>query len=438
MSKYFGTDGFRGLYGVELTQTHAYQIGCFIGSHFKDGKILIGKDTRISGNKLEKALCDGITDAGADAYIIGVTTTPSVAYLTRVEHFDCGVMISASHNPYYDNGIKLINSKGEKMDETTILEVENYIDNPEPLSPTIPGKVINYEDGINEYIQYLLGTAKQSFKGKTIALDCAYGSASPVAKVLFEQLGATVIAINAEPDGTNINHDCGSTHMENIQNYVKEHDVDAGFAFDGDADRCLAVDELGNIINGDQIIYALATNTRLTNNEVVITTMSNAGLLKVLKSLGIEYHQTDVGDKYVYEYMSKNGNELGGEQSGHIILREYATTGDGLLTAIKVLEVMVATDKTLSELTKDCVMYPQTLINVRVMDKHKALNDPDVQASIRDVADELGDRGRILVRCSGTESLVRVMVEAKTKDICNDMCDKVVQVIKTKGFALTE
>ncbi len=447
MGKYFGTDGFRGKAGENLTVDHAYKIGRFLGWYYsengtKKAQIVIGKDTRLSSYMFEYALVAGITSSGADAYLLHVTTTPSVAYVTLTEDFDCGIMVSASHNPYYDNGIKLINSHGGKMDEETILKVEEYIDGKIGEIPFASGDkigiTVDFFAGRNRYIAYLLAQARRSFKNYRVGLDCANGASWNIAKVVFDALGAKTYVINAHPNGTNINTDCGSTHIENLQKYVKENQLDVGFAFDGDADRCLAVDENGNVVSGDAILYLYAVYQKerdhLINNTVVTTVMSNFGLYKAFDAAGINYEKTAVGDKYVYENMTKNGHIIGGEDSGHIIFSKYATTGDGLLTAIKVMEVMIAKKVTLSELTKGFVKYPQLLVNVKVTSKKEVNEDPDVQAEVKKVAEALGDTGRILVRESGTEPLIRVMVEAKTDEECEKYVYQVVDLIKSKGY----
>ena len=449
MGKYFGTDGFRGEANKTLTAEHAYKIGRFLGWYYgrnkEEGetcKIVIGKDTRLSSYMFEYALVSGLTASGAEAYLLHVTTTPSVSYVARTEDFDCGIMISASHNPYYDNGIKLINSNGEKMDEETILKIEAYIDG---LSGEIPfavrdqiGRTVDYAMGRNRYIGYLISLATRSYKNKRVGLDCANGSSWMIAKSVFDALGAKTYVINNEPDGTNINTNCGSTHIEGLQKLVKEKGLDVGFAFDGDADRCLCVDENGHVINGDMIIYIygcyLKERGKLAGNKVVTTVMSNFGLYKALDDAGIEYEKTAVGDKYVYENMSANGYRVGGEQSGHIIFRKYATTGDGILTAIKMMEVMLEKKKTLAELAAPVPVYPQVLKNIRVTDKAAAQNDPDVQAAVKAVGEKLGSDGRILVRESGTEPLVRVMVEAGEEALCEKYVDEVIDVIVKKGY----
>ncbi len=445
MGKYFGTDGFRGEANVNLTYDHAVKIGRFLGWYYgkrvgKKAKIVIGKDTRRSSYMFEYALCAGLTASGADAYIMHVTTTPSVSYIARTEDFDCGIMISASHNPFYDNGIKLVNDHGEKMDEETILKVEEYIDGkvevPVALRDEI-GRTVDYAEGRNRYIGYLISMSKYSFKGKRVGLDVANGAAWSIAKSVFDALGAKTYVMNNTPDGYNINTDCGSTHIEHLQKFVVENNLDVGFAYDGDADRCLCVDEKGNVITGDHILYIyglyMKERGKLLNNTIVTTVMSNFGLYKALDKVGIDYEKTKVGDKYVYENMVTNGHRIGGEQSGHIIFTKYATTGDGILTSLKMMEVLLAKEKPMSELAAPVVFYPQVLKNVRVKSKPEAQNDPDVQAAVSKVADELGDTGRILVRESGTEPVIRVMVEAESDEICEKLVDSVIEVIKAKG-----
>ena len=444
MGKYFGTDGFRGEANVDLTYEHAVKIGRFLGWYYgmrqgKKAKIVIGKDTRRSSYMFEYALAAGITASGGDAYIMHVTTTPSVSYIARTDDFDCGIVISASHNPYYDNGIKLMNSNGEKMDEGTILEIEDYIDGKTevPLATREIGRTVDYVAGRNRYIGHLISMARYSFKDVKVGLDVANGAAWSIAKSVFDALGAKTYVINNEPDGYNINTDCGSTHIEHLQKYVVDNGLDVGFAFDGDADRCLCVDEKGNVITGDHIIYIyglfMKERGKLLNNKVVTTVMSNFGLYKALDKVGIEYEKTKVGDKYVYENMVETGNRIGGEQSGHIIFSKYETTGDGILTALKMMEVMLAKEKPMSELAAPVVFYPQVLKNIRVKSKPEAQNDPDVQAAVAKVAAELGENGRILVRESGTEPVIRVMVEADTDEICEKYVDYVIDVIKEKG-----
>ena len=445
MGKYFGTDGFRGEANIDLNYEHALKIGRFLGWYYgarlgKKAKVVIGKDTRRSSYMFEYALCTGLMASGADAYIMHVTTTPSVAYITRVDDFDCGIMISASHNPYYDNGIKLINGMGEKMDEETILKVEEYIDG----TLEIPiaqkhdiGRTVDYVAGRNRYIGYLISMSKFSFKDKRVGLDVANGAAWQIAKGVFDALGAKTYVINDEPDGFNINTDCGSTHIGQLQKFVLEKGLDIGFAYDGDADRCLCVDEKGNVVTGDHILYIyglyMKERGKLLNNRVVTTVMSNFGLYKALDKVGIEYEKTKVGDKYVYENMVQYGRRIGGEQSGHIIFTKYATTGDGILTSLKLMEVMLAKEKPMSELAAPVVFYPQVLKNVRVKSKPDAQNDPAVQAAVAKVSEELGDTGRILVRESGTEPVIRVMVEAESDELCEKYVDDVIDVIKAGG-----
>lgn len=460
MGKYFGTDGFRGEANVNLTADHAYKIGRFLGWYYGEMKrregsrepacVVIGKDTRRSSYMFEYSLVAGLTASGADAYMLHVTTTPSVAYVTRVDGFDCGIMISASHNPYYDNGIKLINRNGEKMDEKTISLVEAYLDGSVELFgktwTELPfgkrervGRTVDYVSGRNRYIGYLISLGVFSFKGLRIGLDCANGASWNIAKAVFDALGAKTYVINAEPDGENINKNAGSTHIEGLQKLVVEKDLDVGFAYDGDADRCLAVDEKGNVVTGDHILYILGDYMKqrgqLDNNTVVTTVMSNFGLYKALDKKGIDYAKTAVGDKYVYEYMVNNGCRLGGEQSGHIIISKYATTGDGLLTSLKLMEVMLAKKKTLNQLCEGLTIYPQVLKNVKVRSKAEAQGDPEVQAAVEKVAKELGETGRILVRESGTEPVIRVMVEADNLQTCRSCVEQVVDVICARGHA---
>lgn len=458
MGKYFGTDGFRGEANKTLTAGHAYKVGRFLGWYYGELKrragdaasprVVIGKDTRRSSYMFEYALVAGLTASGADAYLLHVTTTPSVAYIARVDSFDCGIMISASHNPYYDNGIKLINSQGEKIDEKTIALVENYLDGKLEVFgrqwAEVPyaegekiGRTVDYVSGRNRYIGYLISLGMYSFKGVKVGLDCANGSSWNIAKAVFDALGATTYVINAEPNGLNINENAGSTHIEGLRKFVVEKGLDVGFAYDGDADRCLCVDETGEIVNGDHIMYLYARymkeRGKLVTNKVVTTIMSNFGLYKALDELGIEYAKTAVGDKYVYEYMATHGDRIGGEQSGHIIFSKYASTGDGILTSLKVMEVMMAQEKPLSKLRAPMAMYPQVLINVKVKDKAAAQADAEVQAAVKEVAEALGDTGRILLRESGTEPVIRVMVEAETKEICQKYTEKVVAVIRNNG-----
>lgn len=461
MGKYFGTDGFRGEANENLTADHAYKIGRFLGWYYGEVKrrngddtparIVIGKDTRRSSYMFEYTLVGGLVASGADAYLLHVTTTPSVAYVARTDNFDCGIMISASHNPYYDNGIKLINGNGEKMEEETIALVEDYLDGKvEVFGETyeeVPyahknriGCTVDYVAGRNRYVGYLISLGMYSFKGKKVGLDCANGSSWNIAKTVFEALGAKTYVINAQPDGTNINNNAGSTHIEGLQKYVVENGLDVGFAYDGDADRCLCVDEKGNLVDGDAILYIygqyMKERGKLLTNTVVTTVMSNFGLYKAFDELGIGYAKTAVGDKYVYEYMNQNGCRIGGEQSGHIIFSKYASTGDGILTSLKMMEVMMAKKAKMSQLTEGLSIYPQVLENVRVLDKTAAQEDPDVKAAVKAVEEALGDTGRILVRESGTEPLLRVMVEAETEECCRKYVDQVVSVVKAKGHVV--
>lgn len=447
MSKYFGTDGFRGEANVGLTVEHAFKIGRFLGWYYSrehEARVVIGKDTRLSSYMFECALTAGFTASGADVYLMHVTTTPSVSYMARIDDFDCGIMISASHNKYFDNGIKLINGNGEKMENSVIEAVEAYLDGemeevPHATGDSI-GRAIDYAAGRNRYIGYLISLATHSYKGIKVGLDCANGSTWAIAKSVFDALGADTYVINNKPDGTNINENCGSTHIEGLQRLVVENGLDVGFAFDGDADRCLAVDENGKLIDGDHILYIYGSymkeRGKLEDSKVVTTIMSNFGLYKAFDELGIGYEKTDVGDKYVYENMRANGNLIGGEQSGHIIFGKYANTGDGLLTAIKLMQVMLDKKTTLSELTKPLVVYPQVLKNVRVADKELALNDEDVQAACQEVSDSLGANGRLLLRKSGTEPVLRVMVEASENDLCERYVDHVIEVLTRKGHVI--
>lgn len=461
MSKYFGTDGFRGEANENLTADQAYKVGRFLGWYYGElrrrtgsdekPRIVIGKDTRRSSYMFEYALVAGLTASGADAYLLHVTTTPSVAYVARVDGFDCGIMISASHNPYYDNGIKLINADGEKIDDETISYVEAYIDgevsafgekmNEIPFAKRDKiGKTVDYISGRNRYIGYLISLGIYSFRGKKVGLDCANGSSWNIAKAVFDALGATTFVINAEPNGLNINEDAGSTHIEGLQRLVVEKGLDIGFAYDGDADRCLCVDENGNVLTGDHILYICGKYMKekgtLLNNTVVTTVMSNIGLYKAFDEIGVDYAKTAVGDKYVYEYMMQNKNRLGGEESGHIIFSKYASTGDGILTSLKVMEVMLAGKRPASKLSEGLVIYPQKLVNVRVKDKSKARNDEEVIKAVESAKAALGDSGRILVRESGTEPVIRVMAEAQTDEICERFVNSIVDVIKSRGYCV--
>ena len=445
MGKYFGTDGFRGEANVVLTVEHAFKVGRYLGWYFGQdhkARIVIGKDTRRSSYMFEYALAAGLTASGADAYLLHVTTTPSVSYVVRTEDFDCGLMISASHNPYYDNGIKVINSEGHKMDAEVEAKIEAYIDGEIDEIPLATkeniGRTVDYAAGRNRYIGHLISLATRSFKDMRVGLDCANGSASSVAKSVFDALGAKTYVINNEPNGVNINTNCGSTHIEVLQEYVKEKHLDVGFAYDGDADRCIAVDENGNVVDGDRIIYVcgkyLMEQGKLKDNTVVTTIMSNLGLYKACDKIGMKYEQTAVGDKYVYENMLKNGYVLGGEQSGHIIFSKHARTGDGILTSLMVMEAIIEKKQTLGTLADEVKIFPQLLKNVRVKDKKTALDNATVQAAVEKTAEELGTDGRILVRESGTEPVIRVMVEAASDEICEKYVDSVVKVIESEGL----
>lgn len=455
MGKYFGTDGFRGEANVNLTADHAFQVGRFLGWYYGElrrrkgqegpARVVIGKDTRRSSYMFEYALVGGLCASGADAYLMHVTTTPSVAYIARVDDFDCGIMISASHNPYYDNGLKLINSRGEKMEEETIALVEAYLDGQLELFgqrwPQLPyaqreqvGSTVDYIAGRNRYVGYLISLGIFSFRGMKVGLDCANGSAWNIAKSVFDALGADTYVIHAEPDGLNINRDAGSTHIEALQKFVVENGLDVGFAYDGDADRCLCVDESGAVISGDHILYIygryMKERGQLAQNTVVTTVMSNFGLYKAFDNLGINYAKTAVGDKYVHDYMLQNGCQLGGEQSGHIIFSKYATTGDGILTSLKIMQVMLDRKKSLSQLAQPLKIYPQALHSQRVKDKEAALANPAVQAAVERVAKQLGDSGRILVRPSGTEPVIRVMVEAPSQELCQQLVEEVLEPLR--------
>ena len=447
MGKYFGTDGFRGEANVNLTAMHAFKIGRFIGwyyGRYHKCSVVIGKDTRRSSYMFEDALSAGLTSTGADVYLLHVTTTPSVSYVVRTGDFDCGIMVSASHNPFYDNGIKLINGNGEKMEQEVIDEVEKYLDSDLESIPYARmekiGRTVDYFAGRNRYMGYLMSLATHSYRNIKVGLDCSNGSASSIAKGVFDALGAETHVINDTPDGTNINKECGSTHIEELQKYVIGNKLDIGFAYDGDADRCLCVDEKGNVVNGDLILYVAGVYMKqkgtLVNNTVVTTIMSNIGLYKAFDAVGIDYEKTAVGDKYVYECMRENEYKLGGEESGHIIFGKYATTGDGILTSIKLMEVMLASKKKMSELTSPVTIYPQCLKNGKVKSKPEAQQDADVQAAVKEIADKLGEDGRILVRESGTEPVIRVMVEARTDEEAEKCVDYVVDVINKKGHAL--
>lgn len=450
MGKYFGTDGFRGEANVNLTVEDAFKVGRFLGWYYgqkaQDSRcrVVIGKDTRRSSYMFEYSLVAGLTASGADVYLLHVTTTPSVSYVVRTEEFNCGIMISASHNPYYDNGIKVINERGEKLEEEVIEKIEEYLDG---MTAEIPlakrdaiGRTVDFAAGRNRYIGYLISIATRSFKNMRVGLDCANGSAFAIAKNVFDALGAETHVISNNPDGININTNCGSTHIGQLQKYVKEHKLDVGFAYDGDADRCLAVDENGEVVDGDKIMYICGKYMKeqgtLVNNTVVTTIMSNFGLYKAFEREGINFEKTAVGDKYVYENMAQNGHCLGGEQSGHIIFSKNATTGDGILTSLKVMEVILEKKQTLGKLATEIQIYPQVLKNVKVKSKAEAQDDADVQAEVQKAAEALGDTGRILLRQSGTEPVIRVMVEAPTDEICEKYVDQVIDVMKAKGHII--
>lgn len=447
MAKYFGTDGFRGEANVSLTVEHAFKVGRFLGWYYgRDHKCkaVIGKDTRRSSYMYEYALSAGLTASGADVYLLHVTTTPSVSYVINTENFDCGIMVSASHNPYYDNGIKVLNGQGEKLEDFVIDKIEEYLDGKAGELPLAKrdkiGRTIDHSAGRNHYTGYLISLATRSYKNIKIGLDCANGSAWMIAKSVFDALGAKTYVINNNPDGLNINDDAGSTHINGLQKFVIENGLDVGFAFDGDADRCLAVDSEGSLVDGDHILYMyslyLKERGELVNNTVVTTVMSNFGLYKALDEVDINYEKTAVGDKYVYENMRANGHCIGGEQSGHIIFSKYATTGDGILTAIKIMEVMLEKKMTLKKLAEPFVAYPQLLKNVRVADKNAAMNDADVQAAIKEAADVLGSRGRVLVRESGTEPVIRVMAEAENDELCTKYVNNIVDMFYKKGHTV--
>lgn len=450
MGKYFGTDGFRGEANVDLTVEHAYKVGRFLGWYYGQKepdtrcRVVIGKDTRRSSYMFEYSLVAGLTASGADVFLLHVTTTPSVSYVVRTEGFNCGIMISASHNPFYDNGIKVINERGEKLEEPVIEKIEAYLDGEMGEIPLARkeniGRTTDFSAGRNRYIGYLISIATRSFKNMRVGLDCANGSASSIAKNVFDALGAETYVINSEPNGLNINTDCGSTHIHVLQEYVRANRLDVGFAYDGDADRCIAVDSDGQVVDGDKIMYICGKYMKeqgsLVNNTIVTTVMSNFGLYKALDREGIVYEKTAVGDKYVYENMSTYGHCLGGEQSGHIIFSKHATTGDGILTSLKVMEVILEKKQTLSKLASEVKIYPQVLKNVKVKDKLAAQEDPAVKAEVEKVTESLGEGGRILLRQSGTEPVVRVMVEAASQETCERYVDQVIEVMKAKGHLL--
>ncbi len=444
MGKYFGTDGFRGEANKDLTVSHAFKVGRFLGYYYgRDhrAKIVIGKDTRRSSYMFEYALTAGLTASGADVYLLHVTTTPSVSYVVRSENFDCGIMITASHNPYYDNGIKVINSEGFKLSAEIEAEIEKYIDSETDTIPLATrdaiGKTVDYAIGRNRYMGHLISLATRSYEGKRVGLDMANGSATTVAKGVFDALLAKTYTMGNEPNGLNINLDCGSTHIEKFKEFVVENSLDVGFAYDGDADRCLCVDEKGNIVDGDRILYIcgtyMAAHGELNNNTVVTTVMSNLGLYKALEAKGIKYEQTSVGDKYVFENMMKNNHSLGGENSGHIIFSKYAKTGDGILTSIKLMEVMLESKMPLSELSKDMKTYPQVLKNVRVKNKKDAVMDERVKEAVRRAEAEMEGKGRILLRESGTEPVIRVMAEAENAETCEKKVDELIDVLAKCG-----
>lgn len=459
-NKYFGTDGFRGEANVTLTSDQAYKVGRFLGWYFSSPlsgfhspsyrpRILIGKDTRRSSYMIEYAIVAGLTASGADVYMLHVTTTPSVSYVTRMDEFDCGIMITASHNPFYDNGIKVLNKYGEKMDDKTTGLIEKYLDGkldeigikgddlPFAKRDSI-GCIVDYVAGRNRYVGYLISVASHSYRELKIGLDSANGASWMIAKSVFEALGAQTYVIGASPDGTNVNLDCGSTHIESLRKLVKDKHLDVGFAFDGDADRCIAIDENGNVVDGDGILYILGTRLKsrgmLDGNTVVATIMSNTGLFKALEKAGIDYKTTSVGDRFVYECMEENGYRLGGEQSGHIILRKYATTGDGILTAIMLTEEMRDRKTSLSKLSSDVVLYPQITKNVRVSDKNAVMNDEEVIKKYDEINRQIGGKGRALLRVSGTEPVIRIMLETETEEKCNDYISKLYSVIKKRGY----
>lgn len=447
MGKYFGTDGFRGKAGVVLTAEHAFKTGRFLGWYFNQNpigekaRIVVGKDTRRSSYMYENALAAGITSSGADAYLLHVTTTPCVSYITRTEKFDCGVMISASHNPYYDNGIKLMNNVGEKMDDEMQAQLEKYIDGEiEELPYATEDKIgctVDFYSGRNRYIGFVTGLATRSYENCKVGLDCSNGSAWMIGRAVFDALGSKTYVINNAPDGLNINMGCGSTHIEGLQKYVKDNNLNVGFAFDGDADRCLAVDENGDVVNGDKIMYVIAkylkSKGQLPSNTLVTTVMSNFGLYKALEKAGIGYEKTAVGDRYVYENMKAYNHIIGGEQSGHIIYRKVSHTGDGIITAVLLMEVMMETQLPLSVLCKDVVMYPQVLKNVVVDDKDDTLNDPQVQSAVNKCTEVLGESGRVLLRKSGTEPVLRVMAEATTDEECERNVDAIIEAMNKSG-----
>ena len=450
MGKYFGTDGFRGEANKDLTVEHAFKVGRYLGYYYGKknpegrAKVVIGKDTRRSSYMFEYALVAGLTASGADAYLMHVTPTPSVSYIVRSDNFDCGIMISASHNPYYDNGIKVINGMGYKLEAAVEEEIEAYIDGEIGEIPLATrdniGKTVDYTMGRNRYIGYLMTIPTRPFKNMRVGLDTANGASYLIAKSVFDALGAKTYIINNDPDGFNINTECGSTHIEKLQAFVKENNLDVGFAYDGDADRCLCVDDKGEIVDGDKILYVcgryLKDKGELNNNTVVTTVMSNLGLYKAFDKKGINYEKTAVGDKYVFENMMENGHSIGGEQSGHIIFSKYATTGDGVLTSLMIMEVILGRKVKLSELFNSLTIFPQLLVNIKVTSKDDVMNDPDILKLNDEIAEKLGDDGRLLLRKSGTEPVIRVMVEAGTDELCKKYVDRMVDFIKEKGYAI--
>lgn len=461
-NKYFGTDGFRGEANMNLTSMQAYKVGRFLGWYYSSElsgcqnagyrpRIVIGKDTRRSSYMLEYSIVAGITASGADAYMLHVTTTPSVSYVARQDEFDCGIMITASHNPFYDNGIKVINRFGEKLDDEATALIEAYIDGDMSAlgvqGEDLPlahrdriGQIIDYVSGRNRYVGYLISVASNSYKNLRIGLDCANGASWMIAKAVFDALGAQTVIIGNQPDGLNVNNGCGSTHVEKLCALVKEQHLDVGFAFDGDADRCIAVDENGNVVDGDAMMYVLAKRLKargmLNKNTVVATVMSNSGFFASLKKLGIECDQTKVGDRFVYESMQNNDFSLGGEQSGHVILKKYATTGDGILTAIMIAEEMCDRKLSLSTLTEGLMLYPQYLVNLRVKDKAAVMNDSAVLNAKDEVERQINGNGRALLRQSGTEPVVRVMIEAETKELCEKYAAMIADIIKERGHVV--
>ncbi len=461
-NKYFGTDGFRGEANITLTSMQAYRVGRFLGWYYASAlsgckrsgyrpRIVIGKDTRRSSYMLEYSIAAGITASGADAYMLHVTTTPSVSYVTRMDEFDCGIMITASHNPYYDNGIKVISSRGEKLDDETTSLIEAYIDGdlaalgvvgedlPLAQKDSI-GCIHDYVAGRNRYIGYLISVASNSYKRLKVGLDCANGASWSIANAVFSALGAQTYVIGNEPNGVNVNESCGSTHIENLQRLVREKHLDIGFAFDGDADRCIAVDENGSVVDGDAIIYILGrrlkANGTLNDDTVVMTVMSNSGFIESLERIGIKCVRTAVGDRFVYECMQNNGYVLGGEQSGHIIMKKYATTGDGILTAIMIAEEICESKTTLSKLREPIKLYPQYQRSIRVRDKAAVTADGRVRKEVERVEGLINGQGRVLLRESGTEPVIRVMVEAQTHERCVEYTEALLKAIADGGHSV--